>query len=93
MGTFHDDHGELHGITVVVETTGSTIYVGRCHEENDRHVVLLDADSHDSEMDERTREEYLQQAAKFGVWKKHDTLVIPREDVASIRRLGELAGR
>ena len=33
MGTFHDDKGELHGITVVVETNGRRIYIGRCDEE------------------------------------------------------------
>ena len=42
MGTFHDDKGELHGITIVVETSGPRTYIGRCFEESERGVVLLD---------------------------------------------------
>ena len=87
MGTFHDDMGELHGITVVVETTGDRVWVGRCHEENSQHVILLDADHHD---DTAVRAEYLAKTAKFGIWKKHDRITIPREEVTSIRRLAEL---
>ena len=90
MGTFHDDLGELHGITIVVDTVDTRTIVGRCHEENDVHVVLHDADIHDSASDETPREEYLSRAEKFGVWAKHGTLVIPRGEVTTIRRLGAL---
>ena len=30
MGTFHNDKSELHGITVVVDTKGPKVFVGRC---------------------------------------------------------------
>ena len=30
MGTFHQGKGDLHGITVVVDTTGRCVFVGRC---------------------------------------------------------------
>ena len=33
MGTFHHDKHELHGITVVVDTEGPKVFVGRCDEE------------------------------------------------------------
>ena len=39
MGTFHDDMGELHGITVVVDTNGSMVYIGRCHEMDDERIL------------------------------------------------------
>ena len=91
MGTFHDDLGELHGITVVVETTGPRLYVGRCHEENHEVVILLDADHHEEGESDTSREDYLKKAFQFGVWKKHDRITIPRADVRSIRRLGEPA--
>ncbi len=91
MGTFHDDLGDLHGITIVVDTAGSLTYVGRCHEENDVQVVLHDVDIHDANGDGPTVDEYLSRAAKFGVFAKHGTLVIPRAEVTTIRRLGELA--
>ena len=32
MGTFYQDKGELHGITVVVETVGDEVYIGHCDE-------------------------------------------------------------
>ncbi|MCA8959386.1 MAG: hypothetical protein KDC38_02685 [Planctomycetes bacterium] len=92
MGTFHDDKGELHGITIVVETAGPRTYVGRCFEETDDGVLLLDVDYHDSEEHALSREEYLARAAKFGTWKKLDRHLVPRGDVTSIRRLAELAG-
>ena len=92
MGTFHDDLGELHGITVVVDTAGTRTYVGRCHEENAEHVVLHDADFHESTGNGGpSREEYLARAVRFGVFPNHRTLVIPRGEVTSIRRLGEMA--
>ena len=91
MGTFHQDKGELHGITVVVETTGVEVFVGRCDTVTAEGVILLDVDVHRDGEDDRSREEYLQRAARLGVWKKFDRVVVPRDQVSSVRRLGELA--
>lgn len=91
MGTFHDDHGELHGITVVVETDSDQLYIGRCHEENDRHVVLHDADLHEKSDDAPSRKEYLEKAIRFGVWAKLPTVVISRSEVTRLCRLVDLA--
>jgi hypothetical protein len=90
MGTFHSDKGELHGITVVVDTVDASVYIGRCWEMNDREIVLLDADEHEDGMDGRSKEEFIRQAAKIGIWKKHDRLVVPRSQVASVVRLGDI---
>lgn len=90
MGTFHDDKSELHGITVVVETHGDEIFVGRCDDEDGERVVLLDADRFSESDGKGTREAYLEKASRFGVWKKFDRLVVPRDRVAGIRRLGDL---
>jgi hypothetical protein len=90
MGTFHQHKGELHGITVVVDTDGPEVYVGRCDELAPEGVVLLDVDVHRDGDGGRSKEQYLRDAARFGTWKKHDHLVVPHERVASIRRLGEL---
>ena len=46
MGTFHEHTHELHGITVVVDTDGPEIYVGRCHDMDERRVILHDVDVH-----------------------------------------------
>jgi hypothetical protein len=89
MGTFHDNPGELHGITVVVDTPDGRLYVGRCHEANDEQVVLLDVDVHEDGATAQSREDYLRRAAAVGVWRKHPRLVLPRTEVTSVRRLVE----
>lgn len=90
MGTFHQGKSALHGITVIVETTGPEVYVGRCDDEDAQAVILLDVDVHRDGDDGRSTTEYLERAAQFGIWKKHDRVVIPRASVASVRPLGEL---
>lgn len=91
MGTFHDGMGELHGITVVVDTKESTVYIGRCHEMDDERIILLDVDEHEDGRDGYSKQEYIRRAVRVGVWKKHDRLVIARARVASVRRLGEIS--
>jgi hypothetical protein len=90
MGTFHQGKSELHGITVVVDTTGPEVFVGRCDDEDDRGIVLDDVDVFRDGEGGRSKAEYLERAARLGTWKKHDRLLIPRERVASVRRLGEI---
>lgn len=89
MGTFHNDKSPLHGITVVVDTADDSLWVGRCHDEDAQRVILLDADVHQSHSD-ASREEWLSKASRFGVWGRHKSVVIPREQVVSLRRLGEV---
>ena len=90
MGTFHRDKCDLHGITVVVDTAGPEVYVGRCDDMDDERVILLDADVHREGDAGRSKGDYLAAAARHGVWKRHDRLVLPRGRVTSVRRLGEL---
>ena len=91
MGTFHQGKSELHGITVVVDTTGPEIFVGRCDDEDERGIFLHDADVHREGENGRSKEEYVRRAAQLGVWKKYDRLLVPRDRIASVRRLGEVA--
>lgn len=98
MGTFHQGKSELHGITVVVDTDGPEVWVGRCDDEDGQAVVLLDADVHrasperaDEEL-EASKDAWVRRAARFGVWGRHARVVLPRRRVTSIRRLGEVAG-
>jgi hypothetical protein len=90
MGTFHHNKSPLHGITVVVDTTGPEVFVGRCDDEDERGIVLDDVDVHREGEGGRSKQQYLERAAMLGIWKKHDRLFIPRERVASVRRLGEV---
>ena len=91
MGTFHQGKSALHGITVVVDTTGPEIFVGRCDDEDERGIFLHDVDVHRDGESGRSKEEYVRRAARLGVWKKHDHLLIPRDRIASVRRLGEVS--
>ena len=90
MTIFHEDRHELHGITVVVDTTGPEIFVGRCDDENEQVVILLDVDVHRDGDGGRSKNEYVERAAQFGVWKKHDRMVIERSQVVSMKPLGEI---
>jgi hypothetical protein len=90
MGTFHQGKSELHGITVVVDTKGPEIFVGRCDDENEQVVILLDVDVHREGDGGRSKNEYVERAAQFGVWKKHDRMVIERTQVVSVKPLGEI---
>lgn len=90
MGTFHHDKNALHGITVVVDTRGSQVWVGRCDDIVPEGVILLDADMHEDGADGRSKQDWVRQAAKFGVWKKHERVVVPQAEVASVVRLGDI---
>ncbi len=92
MGTFHDGKSRFHGITVVVETTDGSVYVGRCEDEDGTAVVLLDGDVHRPD-DELTRAAYLERAWQVGVWKRFDRLVLDRTDVVGLEPLGELSDK
>jgi len=90
MGTFHQDRGEYHGITIVVDTNGPQVYIGRCHEEDDRALLLLDVAVHSEGHDGQTKEQFVQQAARRGIWKQVDRLSVPKSEIVSIRRLGDI---
>jgi len=90
MGTFHQGLSELHGITVIVDTDGPEVFVGRCHDVGDHGVILHDVDVHRDGENGRSKEDYVKRAAQLGVWKKYDHLIVPNDRVVSIRRLGEI---
>ncbi len=90
MGTFHHGKGELHGITVVVDTTGSIVLVGRCDRITPEGVVLLDADHHDAEGSDLTKDAWVERATQYGVWARIPRVIVPTDEVASVRRLGEI---
>lgn len=92
MGTFHDNLGELHGITVVVDTKGPALFVGRCHEWTEKGILLHDADRHTEGEKGMGKQEFLAKAAQWGHWPRHASLFIAGEEIASVKRLGEFAG-
>jgi len=95
MGTFHQNKHQLHGITVVVATTGGDgaqeVYVGRCDDIDAERVILLDADAHRDGDDGLGNDDWVRRAAEYGVWPRHPRVVLPRDRVASVQPLGEVA--
>ena len=78
----------LHGFTVVVETAGPVVYIGRYHSENETGIFLNDVDVRELE-NETDKQAYLAKSAKFGVFKNADKVEVPRDQVSSIRKLIE----
>ncbi len=86
----HGDRHELHGITVVVDTEGPEIFIGRCDDITESDVILLDVDEHHDGDGGRSKEEYVSRAAQVGAWSRHKMVTVPRGRVVSIRKLGDL---
>jgi hypothetical protein len=82
----------LHGITVVLETTGSLAYVGRFDTQDDGGVHLLDVAVHDRSDPASSREEFLRRTLKFGVPVTRKHVVVPSSDVATLVPLSSAAG-
>jgi len=91
MGTFHDGKHELHGITVVVDTPGAEVYIGRCDDIDDRGIVLLDVDVHRDGDGGWTKMDWVRQAARVGVWVRHRRVVVPLAEIESVKPLGQIA--
>jgi len=91
MGTFHDDRGDLHGITVVVETAGPEVFVGRFDLNDGASILLHDVDLHAEGEDGQSNADWVSNAARFGVWKKHASVRVPTDGVTSVRPLLDYA--
>jgi hypothetical protein len=82
----------LHGMTVVVQV-GDKVHVGKCHKLTRDVVLLQNGDVHSEGQDGLSIDDYLQRTAKFGVWGKHDQIILPTADVSSIKPLREYYGQ
>jgi hypothetical protein len=78
----------FHGLTVVVDTSGPRLYIGRFDVEDERGVLLRDVDVRDLPEDV-TKEAYIARTAKFGVFKNTDHIRVPVDEIVSVRRLSE----
>ena len=84
---FHPGHQALHGITVVLETHGSTTYVGRFDSQDERGVHMHDVGVYDASAGGATKAEFLRRCDKFGIRPEHRDLVVPAAEVVRIERL------
>ncbi len=75
----------------MIETNGPRTFVGRVDTIDGRGVVILDADLHEEAAGASTKSQWIEKAARVGHWPRHPRVVVPVADVASIRRLGDVA--
>lgn len=88
MGTLHENTHPLHGMTVLVELASGEVWIGRCHEWDERALVLRDADRSPPGDEERVR--WLAKASRFGVWPRHALVRLESRSVVSVQRLFEV---
>ncbi|MEO8199345.1 MAG: hypothetical protein ABI679_02380 [Gemmatimonadota bacterium] len=86
---FHPGHDQLHGITVILETTGPRVLVGRFDSQDEQGVNLIGVSVFDTSGGESTKEEFLARTRKFGVKVDHPHLRIPLPTVSRILPLGD----
>jgi hypothetical protein len=89
---FHPGHHELHGVTVVLETTGTRTYVGRFDSEDQRGVLMHDVAVHDAAVGGTSWDEFLRRSAKFGIRAEHKDVLVPRDQVVRVTRFAALTG-
>lgn len=89
MGTFHDGRGELHGITVVVDTKGAEVWVGRCDTMDGGRIVLFQADRHDA-TEGPSKDDWVKRAAMVGFHPRHERVAIDLDTVESVQRLADV---
>ena len=89
---FHPGHHALHGITVVLDTTGPVTYVGRFDTQDESGVHLLDVAVHDRSDPATSRAEFLRRTLTFGVPVTRKHVVVPSGDVATLVPLSAVGG-
>lgn len=87
---FHPGHEALHGVTVVLETSGGHLYVGRYHDTESGKLRLHDVGMHDAAASGMPNEEYLRRTMKFGVRVEQKFVAVPEAEVTRMTPLGEV---
>jgi hypothetical protein len=91
MGLFHDTSDPLHGVTVVIETTGPELWVGRCNRVEPDRVLLFESDCYVDGRSSGSKEEWLKRVAMVGFHPRHPKLELARDQVTSVRPLLDYA--
>ena len=90
MGTFHEDHDELHGLTVAIYSNTSRTFVGRWDKKSDGFVLIRDAGLHDADEADETRDTWLKNQKTYGVKVEYPYLTIPEGEVERVVQLREV---
>lgn len=89
--TFHPHAHDLHGITCVVDTTGSRVYVGRVDVVDQHGIVLMGVDVHEEQPGTISKREFVRRAARTGAWPRFDRVLVPAGEVLSVERLADVS--
>ncbi len=87
---FHPGHEALHGITVVLYTSGPRTFVGRYDNADGGFVLLHQADFHEATATGPERDAWLAQVRRYGVAPKYPSLTVPLKDITKTMPLGDL---
>ena len=80
---FHPGHDDLHGMTVVVYTSGPMTVVGRWDATRAGMVYLNDCALHE-EGGEQSKDEFVQAQKTYGVAVAHKSLTVPEASVQKV---------
>lgn len=90
MAVFHPDHDELHGITVVLFSSGPRTYVGRWDQRAEGYIRLSDATYHEQGESPKSRDRFLWETRTYGVPVQHKVLTVPEQEVVGVKPLREV---
>jgi small nuclear ribonucleoprotein (snRNP)-like protein len=76
--------------TVVVDTKGTMVFIGRLVRVAGDCVVLEDADTHDCEQGYSGKELYVINACNFGVRPNRQKVYVPRQSIVAISALDDI---
>ncbi len=78
------------GHQVVLDTRGELVYIGTLEKVGSWFLTLTDADVHDLQETRTSKEVYIMEAAKHGIKKNRQSVLVRRSEVVSISLLTEV---
>lgn len=81
---------KLHNKEVVIDTSTSFLYLGTLKNIEDNWLTLIEADAHDINDSQCTKEKYIQDSLATGIKHNRNSCVIDLNKVTSISLLSEV---
>lgn len=80
----------LLGKVLVVDTDSSFLYLGTLARVDDHFIILTDADVHDKNESQSTKERYIMDAKRYGVKPNRKEVAVRKSVVVSASRLEDV---
>jgi hypothetical protein len=87
----HSLLNSLVGQVVVVDLRATYVCIGTLVARDDEFLELRDADLHDFRDSQTTREIYVHDSARLGIRRNRARVLLRRQEVLAIARLGDVA--